>query len=59
MGIVVMKTPAGGTTSVQRGDRLYGGAPESLVKRLGQPGAPVAAIKWALRNPSVDTRSFA
>lgn len=55
MGIVVMKTLAGGTTRVQRGDRLYGAAPESLVKRLGQPGAPVAAIKWALRNPSVDT----
>jgi aryl-alcohol dehydrogenase-like predicted oxidoreductase len=55
MGIVVMKTLAGGTTRVQRGDRLYGAAPESLVKRLGQPGAPLAAIKWALRNPSVDT----
>ena len=55
MGIVVMKTLAGGTTRVQRGDRLYGAAPESLVKRLGQPGAPLAAIKWAVRNPSVDT----
>jgi aryl-alcohol dehydrogenase-like predicted oxidoreductase len=55
MGIVVMKTLAGGTARVQRGDRLYGAAPEPLVKRLGQPGAPLAAIKWALRNPSVDT----
>jgi uncharacterized protein len=55
MGIVVMKTLAGGATRVQRGDRLYGAAPDSLVKRLGQPGAPLAAIKWALRNPSVDT----
>jgi len=55
MGIVVMKTLAGGTTRVQRGDRLYGAVPESLAKQLGQPGAPLAAIKWALRNPSVDT----
>jgi aryl-alcohol dehydrogenase-like predicted oxidoreductase len=55
MGIIVMKTLAGGTTRVQRGDRLYGAAPEALVKRLSQPGAPLAAIKWALRNPSVDT----
>lgn len=55
MGIVVMKTLAGGTTRVQRGDRLYGAEPQALVKRLGQPGAPLAAIKWALRNESVDT----
>ena len=55
MGIVVMKTMAGGTTRVQRGDRLYGAEPQALVKRLGQPGAPLAAIKWALRNESVDT----
>jgi aryl-alcohol dehydrogenase-like predicted oxidoreductase len=55
MGIVVMKTLAGGTNRVRRGDRLYGAAPESLIKRLGQPGAPLAAIKWALRNESVDT----
>lgn len=55
MGIVVMKTMAGGTTRVQRGDRLYGAVPQALVKRLGQPGGPLAAIKWALRNESVDT----
>ena len=55
MGIVAMKTLAGGTTRVQRGDRLYGAAPDALIKRLGRPGAPLAAIKWALRNPSVDT----
>jgi len=55
MGIVVMKTLAGGTTRVQRGDRLYGAEPQTLVKRLSQPGAPLAAIKWALRNESVDT----
>ncbi len=55
MGIVVMKTLAGGTTRVQRGDRLYGANPQALSQRLGQPGVPLAAIKWALRNQSVDT----
>jgi uncharacterized protein len=55
MGIVVMKTLAGGTTRVQRGDRLYGAQPQALTKQLSQPGAAVAAIKWALRNQSVDT----
>jgi predicted aldo/keto reductase-like oxidoreductase len=55
MGIVVMKTLAGGTTRVQRGDRLYGAQPQALTKQLSQPGAALAAIKWALRNESVDT----
>ncbi len=55
MGIIVMKALAGGTTRVQRGDRLYGADPQTLGKLLGQPGAAVAAIKWALRNDSVDT----
>ena len=55
MGIVVMKTLAGGTTRVQRRDRLYGADPQSLSKRLAEPGTPLAAIKWALRNESVDT----
>ncbi|NWF83882.1 MAG: aldo/keto reductase [Bryobacteraceae bacterium] len=55
MGIVVMKVMAGGATRVQRGDRLYGADPQALAKRLGQPGVPVAAIKWALQNKSVDT----
>lgn len=55
MGIVVMKTLAGGTTRVQRGDRLYGANPRALAEQLSQPGAAVAAIKWALRNESVDT----
>jgi len=55
MGIVVMKTMAGGTARVGRGDRLYGADAQALVKRLSQPGVPLAAIKWALRNESVDT----
>jgi predicted aldo/keto reductase-like oxidoreductase len=55
LGIVAMKALAGGTTRVQRGDRLYGANPQSLVKQLSQEGAPLAAIKWVLRNESVDT----
>ena len=55
LGIVVMKVLAGGTTRVQRGDRLYGANPQALSKQLSQQGVPVAAIKWALKNESVDT----
>ncbi len=55
LGIVAMKVMAGGVSRVQRGDRVYGANPEALSKRLGQPGVPVAAIKWALENESVDT----
>ena len=55
LGIVAMKTLAGGVSRVGRGDRLYGANPKELSSRLSQPGVPVAAIKWALKNPSVDT----
>jgi hypothetical protein len=55
LAIVAMKVMAGGVSRVQRGDRLYGANPRALGERLGQPGVPVAAIKWALRNESVDT----
>jgi predicted aldo/keto reductase-like oxidoreductase len=55
LGIVVMKVLAGGVGRVERGDRLYGANPQALSKRLTQEGAAVAAIKWALKNPSVDT----
>ena len=55
LGIVVMKVLAGGVGRVERGDRLYGANPQALSKRLSQEGAAVAAIKWALQNPSVDT----
>ena len=55
MGIVAMKAMAGGVSRVGRGDRLYGADPQELRKRLSQKGVPVAAIKWALRNQSVDT----
>ena len=55
LGIVAMKVLAGGVGRVQRGDRLYGANPQALSRRLSQEGAAVAAIKWALQNPSVDT----
>ena len=55
LGIVAMKVMAGGVSRVLRGDRVYGADPQELGKRLGQPGVPVAAIKWALENESVDT----
>jgi predicted aldo/keto reductase-like oxidoreductase len=55
LGIVAMKVMAGGTSRVQRGDRVYGADPRELRRRLGTPGVPAAAIRWALRNESVDT----
>jgi predicted aldo/keto reductase-like oxidoreductase len=50
-----MKVLAGGTTRVGRGDRLYGANPRALAKQLEQPGVAQAAIKWALKNESLDT----
>jgi len=55
LGIVAMKVMAGGVSRVQRGDRVYGANPRELRTRLATPGVPVAAIRWALRNESVDT----
>ncbi len=55
LGIVAMKTMAGGVSRVGRGDRLYGANPKELSSRLSKPGVPVAAIKWALKNEAVDT----
>jgi predicted aldo/keto reductase-like oxidoreductase len=55
MGIVAMKVMAGGVARVGQGDRLYGADPEALKKVLGMPGGALAAIKWALRNQSLDT----
>jgi uncharacterized protein len=54
MGIIAMKVLAGGPTRVMTGDRLYGANPQELSNRLNQPGVPVAAIKWVLRNKSLD-----
>lgn len=55
LGIVAMKTMAGGYARIQRGDRLYGQDPEALTKRLQQPGAMLSALKYVMRNKSVDT----
>jgi hypothetical protein len=55
LGIVAMKVMAGGYARIRRGDRLYGQNPDHLTERLKQPGAMVAALKWTLRNRSVDT----
>lgn len=58
MGVVAMKVLAGGFSRIQRGDRLYGAAPEALTRTLRKKGAPLAAIKWVLKNPSVDTAAI-
>jgi predicted aldo/keto reductase-like oxidoreductase len=55
MGIVAMKALAGGFSRIQRGDRLYGVQPDALTATLRQDGALLAAIKWVLKNQSVDT----
>ena len=55
LGIVAMKTLAGGLSRVTRGDRLYGVAKDTVAKTINQEGAPLAAIKWALKNQSLDT----
>jgi len=55
LGIVAMKAMAGGVARIGRGDRLYGADPEALKKVIGTQGGALAAIKWVLRNPSVDT----
>jgi aryl-alcohol dehydrogenase-like predicted oxidoreductase len=55
MGVVAMKVLAGGFSRIRRGDRLYGINPDSLTKTLKQEGAMLAAIKWALKNRSIDT----
>jgi len=55
MGVVAMKVLAGGFSRIKRGDRLYGAAPEALTGTLAREGAMGAAIKWVLKNPSVDT----
>ncbi len=55
MGIVAMKVLAGGFLRILRGDRLYGINPNSLSATLKREGAMQAAIKWALKNNSVDT----
>jgi hypothetical protein len=54
IGVVVMKTMAGGLARIARGDLPYAGDREALARRLRQPGAMVSALKWALQNKNVD-----
>jgi uncharacterized protein len=46
-GVVAMKVMAGGFGRMKPSDPIYG--------KLKRDGAMLAALKWALRNPSVDT----
>jgi len=47
LGIVAMKVMAGGFRRVKQGDKLY--------DTLKREGAMLAALKWVLKNPSVNT----
>jgi len=51
VGVIAMKGLAGG---VKPTVRSYQVDPDKL-NRLARPGAPVAALKWVLKNPHVDT----
>jgi predicted aldo/keto reductase-like oxidoreductase len=51
VGLVAMKALAGG---VKPTVRSYQVDPDKL-NRLTRTGAPVAALKWVLRNPNIDT----
>ena len=54
IGVVAMRTMAGGVSGVHSGDGIYPGNPEALTARLKRPGAMVSALKWAIRNKFVD-----
>jgi aryl-alcohol dehydrogenase-like predicted oxidoreductase len=54
IGVVAMRTMAGGFSGIQTGDGFYPGNPEAITARLKRPGAMVSAMKWALRNKNVD-----
>jgi predicted aldo/keto reductase-like oxidoreductase len=47
MGVVAMKVMAGGVRRVQPSDPMY--------KKLTQPGAMLAALKWVVNKPNVAT----
>ena len=64
IGIVAMKTMAGGYSRVQRWDdgssrgmesRIVFEDPKAVMGKLKQPGFMPAALRWALRNQDVDT----
>ncbi len=51
IGVVAMKGLAGGVRPTVRSYTV----PADMLSRLNRPGAAVAAIKWVLKNPNVDT----
>jgi predicted aldo/keto reductase-like oxidoreductase len=51
IGVVAMKGLAGGVKPTVRSYTV----PADMLSRLNRPGAAVAAIKWVLKNPNVDT----
>ena len=55
MGIIAMKVLAGGFSRIENSAPRFEGSPAALSSTLKQPGAMTAAIRWALRNESVDT----
>jgi aryl-alcohol dehydrogenase-like predicted oxidoreductase len=55
VAIVAMKVMAGGFKRIQRGDRLYGADPGALTRKLSREGGMLSALKWVLKNESVDT----
>jgi predicted aldo/keto reductase-like oxidoreductase len=55
LGIIAMKVLAGGFSRIQNSDPRFEGSPDALVKTLKQDGAMPAAIRWALKNESIDT----
>jgi predicted aldo/keto reductase-like oxidoreductase len=55
LGIIAMKVMAGGISRIQTMAPRFEGSPEALVRTLQQEGAMHAALRWALKNESVDT----
>ena len=55
IGIIAMKVLAGGFSRIENSAPRFEGSPAALSKTLKQEGAMTAAIRWALRNESVDT----
>ena len=58
MGIVAMKVMAGGFDRIQNSEPRFEGTPDALVKTLKQKGALTAALRWALKNESLDTTAI-
>jgi uncharacterized protein len=55
MGIIAMKVLAGGFSRIETQEPRFEGSSAALIRTLKQDGAMTAAIRWALRNTSVDT----